>query len=199
VIGGTINGGRREYPAMSDFLDRYVKTAGSPSLKPIRDSLWNDPAVQPGAGSPEAASAFLEQYKLYVEMADRVSARRGNTNTFFLTLNTTAVTAIGLLWSGHLRESKWILAFLFVGLIIECMAWFWLLRSYRQLNSAKYAVIGVMEERLPASPYWSAEWMALGEGQDPARYWPLSHIEQWIPSLFAIIYVFGFILGLTVR
>ena len=84
---------------MSDFLDRYVKTAGSPSLKPIRDSLWNDPAVQPGEGSPEAASAFLEQYKLYVEMADRVSARRGNTNTFFLTLNTTAVTAIGLLWS----------------------------------------------------------------------------------------------------
>jgi len=183
---------------MSNFLDRYVKTAGSPPLGPIRDALWNDPATQPGMGSPEVASALLEQYKLYVEMADRVSARRGSANTFFLTLNTTAVTAIGLLWSGHLRESKWILAFLFVGLLIECVAWFWLLRSYRQLNSAKYAVVGALEERLPASPYWSAEWMALGEGRDPARYWPLSHIEQWIPSLFAIIYVFGFILGLTV-
>jgi hypothetical protein len=184
---------------MSKFLDRYVRTAGSPPLNPIRGALWNDPLAQPGLGSAEAASALLEQYKLYVEMSDRVSARRGSTNTFFLTLNTTAVTAIGLLWSGHLRESKWILAFLFVGLVVECLAWFWLLRSYRQLNSAKYAVVGALEERLPASPYWSAEWTALGEGRDPARYWPLSHIEQLIPSLFAIIYVFGFILGLTVQ
>jgi drug/metabolite transporter (DMT)-like permease len=198
-LAGTINGGRREYPVMSDFLDRYVKTAGSPPLQPIRDALWNDPAAQPGLGSAEAASVILEQYKIYVEMADRVSARRGSTNTFFLTLNTTAVTAIGLLWSGHLRESKWILAFLFVGLIIQCMAWFGLLRSYRQLNSAKYAVVGVLEERLPASPYWSAEWMALGAGNDPARYLPLSHLEQWIPSLFAIVYIFGFILGMTVQ
>jgi hypothetical protein len=30
----------------------------------------------------------LEKYKLYVEMADRVSARRGLTNSFFLALNT---------------------------------------------------------------------------------------------------------------
>lgn len=161
--------------------------------------LWNDPASQPGAGSPEAASALLEQYKLYVEMADRVSARRGATNTFFLTLNTAAVTAIGLLWSGHFHESKWILAFLFVGLIVQCMSWFLLLRSYRQLNSAKYAVVGVLEERLPSSPYWSAEWTALGKGEDPRRYWPLSHLEQLIPSLFALIYLFGFILGLTVQ
>jgi hypothetical protein len=184
---------------MSNFLDRYVRSAGSPPLDPIRKALWNDHAAQPGIGSPEAASALLEQYKLYVEMADRVSARRGSANTFFLTLNTTAVTAIGVLWSAQLRESKWILTFLFAGLIVECLAWFWLLRSYRQLNSAKYAVVAVMEERLPASPYWSAEWVALGEGRDPTRYWPLSHIEQWIPSLFAIIYIFGFILGLATR
>lgn len=84
---------------MSNFLDRYVRSAGSPPLDPIRKALWNDHAAQRGIGSPEAASALLEQYKLYVEMADRVSARRGSANTFFLTLNTTAVTAIGVLWS----------------------------------------------------------------------------------------------------
>jgi hypothetical protein len=179
---------------MSDFLDRYVRTAGSPSLTAIRASLWNATADQ-----PDAAAAILEQYKVYVEMADRVSARRGATNTFFLTLNTAAVSAIGLVWSGHFVASRWILAFLFAGLIVQCLAWFWLLRSYRQLNTAKYAVVGVLEERLPASPYWAAEWKALGEGRDPARYWPLSHLEQWIPSLFVVIYLFGFILGMTVR
>jgi drug/metabolite transporter (DMT)-like permease len=142
-------------------------------------------------------TALLEQYKIYVEMADRVSARRGGANTFFLTLNTSAVTAIGLVWTSHPRDSKWIFVFLFAGLLVQCVAWFWLLRSYRQLNTAKYAVIGVLEERLPSSPYWSAEWQALGEGKDPARYWPLSHIEQLIPALFAVIYLFGFILGMT--
>jgi hypothetical protein len=40
--------------------------------------------------------------------------------------------------------------------------------------------VGVLEERLPASPFWRADWWALGEGTDRARYWPLSHIEQWI-------------------
>ena len=37
----------------------------------------------------------MDQWKLYVEMADRVSGRRGLTNTFFLTLNTAIFTAIG--------------------------------------------------------------------------------------------------------
>ncbi len=78
-------------------------------------------------------------------------------------------------------------------LVTQCLAWFWLLRSYRQLNSAKFAVIGTMEERLPASPYWLAEWAALGEGKDPSRYWPLSHVEQWIPWAFAVAYTIGFV------
>lgn len=185
---------------MSHFLDKYVRTAGSPSLAAIRSALWNDKGGPPGTSNQDpASSVVLEQYKLYVEMADRVSARRGVTNTFFLTLNTAAVSAIGILWSSHLRESRWILVFLFSGLIIQCLAWFWILRSYRQLNSAKYAVVGVLEERLPASPYWAAEWTALGEGNDPARYWPLTHLEQWIPSLFAAVYLFGFIVGMTIR
>jgi hypothetical protein len=58
----------------------------------------------------------------------------------------------------------------------------------------KYAVLGAIELRLPASPYWSAEWAALGQGRDPARYWPLSHIEQWIPEFFAVAYTAGFLI-----
>jgi hypothetical protein len=44
-----------------------------------------------------------------------------------------------------------------------------------------------------ASPFWRAEWWALGEGTDRARYWPLSHIEQWIPILFGLAYISGFL------
>ena len=28
----------------------------------------------------------------------------------------------------------------------------------------EYIVVGALEERLPASPYWKAEWQVLGEG-----------------------------------
>jgi hypothetical protein len=36
----------------------------------------------------KAAEHYLELYKLAVEMADRVSARRATANAFFLTINT---------------------------------------------------------------------------------------------------------------
>lgn len=41
----------------------------------------------------------LEQYKLAVEMADRVSARRGNANLFYLSVQTTLLTAAGLAYT----------------------------------------------------------------------------------------------------
>jgi hypothetical protein len=130
---------------------------------------------------------------MYAEMADRVSARRSLTNTFFLTLNTAIFAGIGALLKDPRQVSAWFLVFPLVALLVQCFAWYFLVRSYRQLNSAKYTVIGALEERLPASPYWSAEWKALGEGKDKSKYWPLSHLEQWVPALFAATYVATFI------
>jgi hypothetical protein len=51
----------------------------------------------------------------------------------------------------------------------------------------------VLEERLPASPYWKGEWAALGNGQDKSKYWPMTHLEQWVPILFATTYLASFI------
>ncbi|PWU48504.1 hypothetical protein DLJ47_28245 [Micromonospora sp. S4605] len=133
-----------------------------------------------------------------MEMADRVSARRALTNTFFLTLNTLIATLGGTLGKELAVVDVRYLAVPTVALLVQCAAWFWLLRSYRQLNSAKYIVVGALEERLPASPYWRAEWKALGEGRDPSRYWPLTHLEQWIPASFAVVYVAGFITAAVV-
>lgn len=174
---------------------RYFGKVSTPTVEDVRASLWlpeTDPARW--GGQPEAYSnAMLEQYKIYVEMADRISARRGLTNTFFLTLNSAVFTIIGVFWTTRAHAASWLLIFPVLVLIGQCLAWFWLVRSYRQLNAAKYAVIGALEERLPASPYWRAEWKALGEGKDPSRYWPLTHLEQWIPALFAACYLGGFI------
>jgi len=174
---------------------RYFTEGSAPTVDEVRTDLWGSGGGtgQGGEKVSDYSSTLLEQYKIYVEMADRISARRGLANTFFLTLNSAIFTVIGVFWTNRPHAASWLLVFPVLVLFGQCMAWFWLVRSYRQLNAAKYAVVGAFEERLPASPYWRAEWKALGEGRDPSRYWPLSHLEQWVPILFAISYIGGFI------
>jgi hypothetical protein len=160
----------------------------------IREGLWTaiDPSAYEGAGEKYQAS-LLEQYKVYVEMADRISARRSLHNTFFLLANTATLTiAGGFLQS--LSKNGFLLILPLVMLLLQCGAWFWILRSYRQLNSAKYRVIGALEERLPASPYWLAEWRAVGAGKDKSVYWPITHIEQWTPAIFCGAYIAIFVI-----
>jgi hypothetical protein len=161
--------------------------------------LWTEavgPAAYEGAGE-KYQTALLEQYKLYVEMTDRVSARRALANTFFLTLNSTVFTAVGVFWTTRPTGSVAWLALPLVVLTGQCAAWFWLLSSYRALNQAKYRVIGELEQRLPASPYWRAEWHAEGRVQRRRRQTSLTAVEQVMPVLFAVTYVLAFILVLN--
>lgn len=160
----------------------------------IADRLWSDvgPSDYVSDEGVRYRAAVLEQYKLYVETADRISQRRAVANTFFLTLNTAIFTVIGVFWKDRPSAPEAALAFPLIVVLGQCFAWFYLVRAYRQLNSAKFAVVGELETRLPASPYWRAEWYALGEGGDRARYWPLTHIEKWIPILFGATYLAAF-------
>lgn len=68
--------------------------------------------------------------------------------------------------------------------------------SYRQLNKAKFEVVGEYERRLPSSPFWNAEWALLGEGKNFGKYIPLSIVEQIVPIAFAALYLLIF-LGLV--
>jgi hypothetical protein len=170
-------------------LRAYFVETSVPDAAELDGALWaNDSAL-----SEADTRTALDQYKLYVEMADRVSARRSLANTFFLTLNTAVFTLIGVLWKDPPHASPWLGLFPTAVLVMQCFVWFWVIRSYRQLNAAKWAVVGAFEARFPASPWRSAEWEALGHGTDPSRYWPLTHIEQWVPPLFALAYIGGFI------
>jgi hypothetical protein len=49
-------------------------------------------------------AAMLEQYKLYMEMADWVSARRNLASTFFLTLNTALATGLFAIANGQFSD-----------------------------------------------------------------------------------------------
>jgi hypothetical protein len=172
-----------------------IRRSGSkPSSDDIRKRLWNDDVSAASYGGEDKyRAAILDQYKLYVEMADRVSSRRGLTNTFFLTLNTLVFTLFGAFWKDRPDDLPALaLTLLLAVALAECVAWWMIVRSYRQLNAGKYRVVGLLEEKLPGSPYWAAEWKALGEGKDPALYVPLTHVEQWVPVIFAAVYTIGF-------
>jgi hypothetical protein len=182
------------FPFLRCILEQ-VRGGARLVMDDIRDNLWNPrvlPNTYPG-GAEAYGNALIEQYKLYVGMADQVSARRGTANSFFITLNTAVFALIGALITRTSHEPSWQLVFPLVGLEGECLAWYYLVRSYRQLNGAKFEVVGALEERLPSSPWWRAEWKALGEGKDRSKYWPLTHLEQWIPVLFALVYLGVFI------
>jgi hypothetical protein len=141
------------------------------------------------------AAALVQQYVVYVTMADKVSVRRATANTFFLGLHTAVLTLFGVLWRRPPAASPWWLVFPLLALLAACAVWFAQLRSYRRLNEAKYAVVNALEEGLPAMP-WGAEWLALSGSNRKARYTPLTRLEQWVPVVFAAVYFVAFVAAL---
>ena len=131
----------------------------------------------------EQKTAF-EQYKLYVEMANKISERRGSANTFFTTLNTVLFTITAIIRS---REMLWVAFTCGIGCVIS-FAWYITLNSYRKLNSGKFAVINEIEKRLPLSGF-SYEWEVLTSGTKKSDYMPISHSEKIVPALFFIAYL----------
>lgn len=175
----------------SELLRRYVRTGG-PDTAEIAAGLWTLP---PDVLSSGDRAVLFEQYKLHVDQAERLGGRRTVTSGFFLVLNT-ALIALATLVLVRRPDSPELLAVPLVAVLAQCLAWFWLIRSYRQLARAKYAVVGQLEKQLPAAPGVS-EWTALGLGRDPARYLPLSSIESWVPLVFAACYVAAYVLLLV--
>jgi hypothetical protein len=141
---------------------------------------------------PEPSSTELELYRLAVEMADRVSARRGTANNFFLAVHAGVITAVAALLSDP-AGAPMPLDSTFIALagIALSAAWWLSLRSYRDLNSAKFKVILQMEARLPVAVF-ADEWQFLKT--DPVigwrkRYAELGQVERVVPIVFLVLYV----------
>lgn len=127
---------------------------------------------------------MFEQYKLYVELTDRISQRRSSVNTFFITANSIIITVVSI--SGFdIKKYSWLITI--SGLVLS-YAWLYLLHSYKSLNSGKFQVIHEIEKQLPLNLY-SYEWQILEEGNNRAKYWPISHLEKILPIFFMIIYI----------
>ena len=144
-------------------------------------------------------SHVLELYRIYVEMADRVSARRVTTNSFFLSINTAMIGLVGYISASTKTITALDVRFpIAISGIVICYLWRRIVRSYRDLNSAKFKVIHEIERILPLRPY-DAEWEAVGRGKDPKRYLPFTHVEIAVPWVFIALHVSVVLFTLLVR
>ena len=126
----------------------------------------------------------LEIYKTYLEMADRVSARREKANAFFLATNTALIALLAKDAFGDATASPRVLEVLVpIAAIVLCYLWYRIIRSYRDLNSAKFKVVHAIERLLPLRPY-DAEWESVDRGKNPKLYLPFTHVEMLVPWLF---------------
>ncbi|GCC10016.1 hypothetical protein IPdc08_00034 [archaeon] len=134
---------------------------------------------------------LLEQYKLYVEMADRLSSRRQSANSFFLSVNTAIIALVGYLNFGSKASSEFYWLVSLSGIVL-CFMWYRLIRSYKDLNSAKFKVIHEIEAQLPLAPY-DMEWDKVGRGKNSRLYLPFTRVEVLIPWVFLVLHVFVFL------
>lgn len=148
-------------------------------------------------GEPEQHASlppyYLDMYKLGVEMADRVSARRATANSFFLTLHTGLAAFLTALLHSADSDSHpdrfTLLIIAFVGATLS-VTWWILIRSYRDLNRAKFDVLLKMEKHLGV-PLFGDEWASLqGDPVKPwrKRYAEFSFVERVIPAMFLFAY-----------
>ena len=145
--------------------------------------------MEPSQYGPDYRAHLLEQYKLYVEMADRISQRRDQSNRFYASLVSALVVAlvvasrIGI--SGTDLYTVLLVAGLFGGSL--SVVWFVNLHSYRALNSAKYHVILRMEEALPWAGYKEEDEFRPPKGHAP--YFRLTQIERYVPFLTFLLFM----------
>lgn len=155
----------------------------------MTDKIDLEPVIE-GKEASEYGENFnshvLEMWKTYLGTADRISDRRERANAFFVTIHTGVFAAIGFLFEKQMY--LWIVTLsLFAGIPFTFL-WYRLVRSYKDLNSAKFKVVHAIEHLLPVKLF-EAEWEAVGRGKDPTRYLPFTKIELRVPLIFLGIYI----------
>lgn len=128
---------------------------------------------------------LFEQYKLYVESAEKISDRRVAANNYLLTVNAFLVTLYGLVAASRFN-SFWTILVPVAGLLVA-LTWHRIITSYRDLNTVKFNVIHELEQQMPAALY-AYEWHKAEAGRGKA-YHPLSHLERWVPIIFIVLYM----------
>jgi len=130
---------------------------------------------------------LFQQYHIYLDSIEKNSDRRNSAVKLYITINAWLLSFLGVIvQSSKLNIITAILPVLIVWISISVI-FYYLIKSYKQLNTGKFELIHKIEEKLPLNLY-AYEWVVLGEGKDKNKYFPFSHIEQWLPIVLGLVY-----------
>jgi hypothetical protein len=133
---------------------------------------------------------LMEQYKLYVEMLDRISARRLLANNSFVTL----VGAAAIAYAAAPQHFRGGVVFFQLGISAACIMlailWRQTIMYYSDLSDAKFKVVHEIEELLPAQPY-KMEYAYFVQERRKKR--GLYRIEMYLPIVTSFISALGFL------
>ncbi len=132
---------------------------------------------------------LLEIYRLHAELADRVSQRREGANRLYVSLLVGLMVFLAALMrygTGDLPVRVVLAAVGSIGALLS-VSWYVVIRSYRQLNTGKFAALHELEEEL-AYAFFAREWELLAAGGDRRRYWKLTIVETSLPCIFLVLF-----------
>jgi hypothetical protein len=134
----------------------------------------------------------MEQYKLMLQTTESLQARRQSLHTFFMSINSVLLAAIGFIGKESLDTPAVAIGVFLLGLTGAVMSWSWRqqLVSYGDVSACKWKVISQIEETLPSRPF-CAEYQALKRKD----YKSFTEAERKIPEYFALLYLISIIVG----
>ena len=138
--------------------------------------------------SASSKEELLEIYKLHAELADRVSQRREGANRLYVSLLVGLAAFLGILFRFGVDNFPISFILFSAGVIgaLLSVSWYIVIRSYRQLNSGKFAALHELEDKLEY-PFFRREWELLDRGSKPNRYWKLTIVETGLPVIFFVL------------
>jgi protein-S-isoprenylcysteine O-methyltransferase Ste14 len=146
------------------------------------------------AGLPSGPDAALplEQYKLMLGTIESLESRRQTLHTFFMSINSLFLAAIGLLGKESLDSAAVATGVLVLAVAGAVLSWSWRgqLTSYEQVASSKWTVINSFESCMPSRPF-CAEYQELQR----RRYRSFTRNEAAIPQAFVVLYGVAFVMG----
>ena len=160
--------------------------------KDIQDKLWSN-EDENNLSNEQYNALLIEQYRIYVELADRTSYRRIVINLFFLVFNLVLVGIVALAVGNNAGVQKPFSALLiivpyFAG-VIFCYAWWKIVRFFRHHIQIKNSIVPSLERRLPSRVWLTEEHIA----EEKGSFKPIRILEMYMPFVFMGIYTALFI------
>lgn len=128
----------------------------------------------------------FEQYKIFVESAERNSEKRVTQNNIYLTINLAFLSYV-LSQNPNLIET---IITSFVGLII-CIVWLLTIINFCKRNKVKFDIINEMEEEF--GNLYKEEWKRI------SILTPLSTYEKFLAIIFMMVYIIIPILNILTK